>query len=643
MNIRALFSLFLILFSIPLLHSVSAAGTIPRDWLRLELLLATGAQDTSGNNRPVTATGIAPTYQVDPVYGIPYAQFSGSGWLRVNTAWTAGASDDFTVSFWMRHSWIFQQETTLTGMMDRIRIAQPYSTPSDFRNEIYYTTLAQDIFVTADSGWMKLIVDKNWKCSFKGGYWTTLLQSLYAGAEHDWWKWTTVYQNEYRIVESWNNMQDSFSCPNILNNKWHNIIMKRKQWTFSIYIDGIEVMKTLNNAVSLNRVIDIWYTSTDIGAYSWKFTPSQINTLVNSKYLNSWIAWFRIYSKSLTDDEIEALGDEYRYAQSDLVGAGNITLAMEKYAKPNLTIQLKSIAPNLSKDTVEYQYSTDGKKFSGITDIIDISSSTGFLNYRVNLNLSSVPDGKVSITLRIKSGDTYQNIGTISFNKLDATVGITINQPASDIATSKTISATTEAWNVLYMSQTRWTVCDSTITTWEDYSDLTFTTKNDNGIRICYKSVNSATNKTIYKLSASIQWIQSLDDQKVKGYTLFNNYIYWTKSYYQKSDDSTSMVLDLLNSAKQRTDSYGWQWQWTWYSTSSSNVITMTDINGDWLVDFLYHSTDPVRRAILINNGNYTFKTVYKCAIDIEMRWDTFNYIPTGNTIYYGDCADPTR
>jgi|GEM_PF-6606141 len=118
---------------------------------------------------------------------------------------------------------------------------------------------------------------------------------------------------------------------------------------------------------------------------------------------------------------------------------------MEKYAKPNLTIQLKSIAPNLSKDTVEYQYSTDGKKFSGITDIIDISSSTGFLNYRVNLNLSSVPDGKVSITLRIKSGDTYQNIGTISFNKLDATVGITINQPASDIATSKTISATTEA------------------------------------------------------------------------------------------------------------------------------------------------------------------------------------------------------
>ncbi len=74
------FFLFGILVSSVLSFSqAQAAGTIPRDGLRLELLLATGAQDTSGNNRPVTATGVAPSYQVDPVYGVPYAQFSGSG------------------------------------------------------------------------------------------------------------------------------------------------------------------------------------------------------------------------------------------------------------------------------------------------------------------------------------------------------------------------------------------------------------------------------------------------------------------------------------------------------------------------------------------------------------------------------------
>ncbi len=51
----------------------------------------------------------------------------------------------------------------------------------------------------------------------------------------------------------------------------------------------------------------------------------------------------------------------------------------------------------------------------------------------------------------------------------------------------------------------------------------------------------------------------------------------------------------------------------------------MTDINGDGLVDFLYSRNDPIRRAILINNGNYTFKTVYKCAIDgILDPWGRF-------------------
>jgi hypothetical protein len=152
-----------------------------------------------------------------------------------------------------------------------------------------------------------------------------------------------------------------------------------------------------------------------------------------------------LYSRAITDSEIDALMNEYLYTQSDLIGAGNITLAMERYAKPNLSMQLKSIAPNLSKDMVDYQYSTDGKIFSGITDITDISASTGSLSYRVSLNLSSVPDGKVNITLRVKSGETYQNIGSVSFSKIDSTMTITINQPNSDTATSKNISAATEA------------------------------------------------------------------------------------------------------------------------------------------------------------------------------------------------------
>jgi hypothetical protein len=72
----------------------------------------------------------------------------------------------------------------------------------------------------------------------------------------------------------------------------------------------------------------------------------------------------------------------------------------------------------------------------------------------------------------------------------------------------------------------------------------------------------------------------------------------------------------------------------------------MTDINGDGLVDFLYSRNDPIRRAIIINNGNYTFKTVYKCVFDPVGSY----YSPTAGrwidvtvTSYYGDCADTTR
>ncbi len=99
-------TLFVLFFSCLFVVSTFAAGSIPRTDLRLELMLATGSQDTSGNNRVVTATGIAPTYQIDPTYGVPFAQFGGSGGLSVNTSWVS-ATDNFTISLWMKHNGVF--------------------------------------------------------------------------------------------------------------------------------------------------------------------------------------------------------------------------------------------------------------------------------------------------------------------------------------------------------------------------------------------------------------------------------------------------------------------------------------------------------------------------------------------------------
>ena len=71
-----IFSIVFMLFSC---FQVSAAGNLQRNDLRLELLLSTGALDTSDNSRATSSTGIAPRFVTDSQYGISYAQFSGSG------------------------------------------------------------------------------------------------------------------------------------------------------------------------------------------------------------------------------------------------------------------------------------------------------------------------------------------------------------------------------------------------------------------------------------------------------------------------------------------------------------------------------------------------------------------------------------
>jgi hypothetical protein len=43
----------------------------------------------------------------------------------------------------------------------------------------------------------------------------------------------------------------------------------------------------------------------------------------------------------------------------------------------------------------------------------------------------------------------------------------------------------------------------------------------------------------------------------------------------------------------------------------------------------------------MINNGNYTFRTVYRCAVD---GWPSvYAWVAPAPYVYYWDCADSTR
>jgi hypothetical protein len=72
----------------------------------------------------------------------------------------------------------------------------------------------------------------------------------------------------------------------------------------------------------------------------------------------------------------------------------------------------------------------------------DVSTSTGSLTYRIQLDTSQLPDGNNTVALRIKNGASFQNIGTIKFYKIDAQYSIQIDQPNTTQSISKTISAT---------------------------------------------------------------------------------------------------------------------------------------------------------------------------------------------------------
>lgn len=610
--------MFIMVLLIFLCIQASAAGNIQRNDLRLELLLATGSLDTSENARVVSSTGIAPIFVTDSQYGISYAQFSGSGWIRVNTSWGGTQSDDFSMSFWTKInpstiSWNTMNNQTSLLKWVPAGISSIITSYYDKPNVLFSTKSASN-----DNTAIRFATSKEWQCSLNS---SQRQEQLTPGSSI--WRYIDVYAS----------MENTFNCQTIIDNKWHHVVLTRKSGNLKIFIDGLPVWSgpfagTIWRYISFGM---LWFIP---NSTMYSVFPNGIGNLIyQSHFFRWWMAGFRLYNRSISEGEIEALGDEFRYAQTELTGVWNMQLVMEKYNKPDLLFHIKNIPLNLPKDQVVYEYAIDGKTFLPLYGVVDVSNSTGSLSYRVGLNMTTVPDGKITLTLRVKSKTSYQNIGALSFTKYDASMSININQPSTETSTSKTISATTETGNILTMIQTRGSLCDASLTGWEEYSDITYASKSDNDMRICYRSMNPFANKTIYKLSMPIQGILTNEDKtNMTTNKFFDNYLNWPKSFYQKSDDTASMMLDLLwvNAT---------QAQWT------INGVTLTDINGDGLVDFLYSRTDPIRRIIIVNNGNFTFKISYKCAIDASGTvWSPtlWRYLPAP-TIYYGDCADITR
>lgn len=104
--------------------------------------------------------------------------------------------------------------------------------------------------------------------------------------------------------------------------------------------------------------------------------------------------------------------------------------------------------------------------------------------------------------------------------------------------------------------------------------------------------------------------LAGFDTNQING-DYFNSQT-WTHSTTLKATDTMAQTLYKLTRV---------------YNTQS--YFTLTDINGDGLIDLLYHDYQTNKGnlfGVYLNNGNLSFTWAYKCV-----------WAPDGS--YYGDCA----
>jgi len=203
-------------------------------------------------------------------------------------------------------------------------------------------------------------------------------------------------------------------------------------------------------------------------------------------------------------------------ALSTDVPATNETFTLDNTA-PVVTID--SISPNPSNtDTTIAWYADDSGSLtvrSGGTDcatgtllLSDTYTAPGLMD--ITSPISTFSEGANTIRVCITDAVGNTGIATDILTRDTSAPDITIDNPNTDPATSKTISATSSD-GTLSMSNTNGSVCDATLT-FIAYSEQTFTTEADNGIRVCYQAVDALGN-TSFSLSDTIAGIDRTPPQ----------------------------------------------------------------------------------------------------------------------------------
>lgn len=450
---------------------------------------------------------------------------------------------------------------------------------------------------------------------YNNSRWNDLPQTFFSTITNNKENLNIVLTNDYYCsTPYWN-----FDCSILKDQNKHVFLIRKNNQTFDIYIDW-------NKSFSKTSTWTTWNIWSTLSTYNstvsipnmgrWQFWSARYCTgwwfdqnwvfICNSKNAFLWeLTNLNIYNWFMTDKHLNTFFIQEWYNVQN-----NLVWVLKWYLNNILNIEISWIQNQDKKENIDYEYSYDNSTFIKINSwsLIEKTWASWSIIYEYSLDISGQPDWNWNLYIRTNSWGITKFISKINFIK-DTSYEITTNEPNKNEESSKNISATFSRWS-LYMSLTRWTTCWSTLT-FENYSNLTFNSTKDNWIRICYKWVDSITNKVYYKLSSPIEWI--ISNISYLWGDMFEYYTSWKYSPSIRTNDSTFSMLTLLAN-------------WL-VSPTSSNWSSMVDINWDWLVDLLYIwlANWVSKRSILINNWDYTFTIVYKCV--------------SGSAWYYWDCA----
>ena len=154
---------------------------------------------------------------------------------------------------------------------------------------------------------------------------------------------------------------------------------------------------------------------------------------------------------------------------------------------------------------------------------------------------------------------------------------ITINNPDTTPAKSKTITASTNKWT-LYMLVWEDNTCDDSLN-FVAYDSITFNLESDNGKYVCYKAEDSAWNVK-YKISSPIAWI----DTTAPVLSFTNN----VKQNPSKVDDVTATWWDATVKKWMYSVSSWCSNNQSDYNKSYSDSMNQTDETNNWKYICLY-------------------------------------------------------